>query len=171
MLSSGSADGAILLCLGISIGIISSFVANKEEVDKLKILLKQTENLVQDLHEELEMKDSLTVKELSNENYESQDTCDNSIHGTTLKLLYPEQNINSPTKCDGKDSYFQKADESSESMSKIEAELEAELERLGLNVNASTLERRLSDLVEVSIHTYFHIHTLILHWLGNLVLY
>ena len=38
-------------------------------------LLKQTENLVQDLQDELEMKDSLTVKELAIEDYGSQDTC------------------------------------------------------------------------------------------------
>lgn len=35
-------------------------------------------------------------------------------------------------------------------MSKIEAELEAELEMLELNINASSLDRRLSNLVEVS---------------------
>jgi hypothetical protein len=36
-------------------------------------------------------------------------------------------------------------------MSKIEAELEAELERLGLDMNVSSLDRKLSELVEVSI--------------------
>ncbi|XP_015883133.3 uncharacterized protein LOC107418941 isoform X1 [Ziziphus jujuba] len=144
-----SSEKAILLCLGISIGIISSFVANKREVDKLKDLLKQTENLVQDLHEELEMRDSLTVKELVNENYDSQDTCDNPIHERTLNLLSSEQNIGNSPKYNGRDSYYQKAEESSESLSKIEAELEAELERLGVNVNASALQRRLPDLVEL----------------------
>lgn len=125
-------------------------MANKREVDKLKDLLKQTENLVQDLHEELEMRDSLTVKELVNENYDSQDTCDNPIHERTLNLLSSEQNIGNSPKYNGRDSYYQKAEESSESLSKIEAELEAELERLGVNVNASALQRRLPDLVEVS---------------------
>ncbi|KAM5552156.1 hypothetical protein ABKV19_026825 [Rosa sericea] len=38
---------------------------------------------------------------------------------------------------------------SSESMSRIEAMFEAELERLGLNRSTSTLERRLTDLDEI----------------------
>lgn len=145
----------MLFCLGISIGIISSFMTNKSEVDKLKELLKQTENLVQDLQEELEMKDSLTVKELADENYGSQDTCDNSITERVQNTFSSEQNIDSSTRYDSGVSYLQKAEESSESMSKIEAELEAELERLGLNMNASTLQRRLSDVVEVSIEVIF----------------
>ncbi|KAM5552164.1 hypothetical protein ABKV19_026833 [Rosa sericea] len=43
---------------------------------------------------------------------------------------------------------------SSESMSRIEAMFEAELERLGLNRSTSTLERRLTDLDELpnSVH-------------------
>ncbi|XP_021893266.1 uncharacterized protein LOC110811165 [Carica papaya] len=102
-------NGTVLFSLGISVGIVASLIANKTEVDKLKELLKQTENLVQDLQEELEMKDSLTVRELNDEK-----------DGETL-----------------------------ESMSKIEAELEAEFERLGLNVNTSSLEIRLSDIIEL----------------------
>lgn len=142
----GSPHGVVLFCLGISIGVISSIIANKEEVDKLKDVLKQTESLVDDLQEELEMKDSVTVKELANENYGSQDTSDNSVFNRALNPFSPEQNMD---KYDGRDSYEQKAEESSESMSKIEAELEAELERLGLNMNTSTLEGRLTDLDEL----------------------
>ena len=154
--SSGSLDGTVLFCLGISIGIISSFITNKSEVDKLKELLKQTENLVQDLHDELEMKDSLTVKELANENYESQDTYDYSISERAPNTIFSEQNIDGPIEDDGRDSNLQKANESSESMSKIEAELEAELERLGLNINAPPQQRRLSDVVEVSMRLFSH---------------
>lgn len=149
--SLGLHDGMVLFCFGISIGIISSLVADRREVEKLKELLKQTENLVQDLQEELEMKDSLTVKELANEN--SHDTCENSFHGTTQNPLSPLQNVDKSVNYDGIESYNEKAEESSESMSKIEAELEAELERLGVNVNTCGcgLEGRLSDLLEVSI--------------------
>ncbi|XP_040367964.1 uncharacterized protein LOC112180976 isoform X2 [Rosa chinensis] len=142
----GSPDGVVLLCLGVSIGVISSFIANRKEVDKLKDVLKQTESLVEDLHEELEMKDSVTVKELTSENYGSQDTCDNLDLNRALNPFSAEQNMD---KYDGRDSYEQKAEESSESMSKIEAELEAELERLGLNMNTSTLEGRVTDLDEL----------------------
>ncbi|XP_068306319.1 COP1-interactive protein 1 [Pyrus communis] len=144
--SEGSLDGAVLFCLGISIGIISSLIANKREVDKLKDLLKQTENLVQDLAEELQMKDSVTMKEIANENYGAQDTCDSSVFYKAPNSFSTEQNMD---KYDGKNSYNWKAEESSESMSKIEAELEAELERLGLNMNTSVPERRSIDVAEL----------------------
>lgn len=149
LISTGSLYGTFLFFIGISIGMLSSFMTSKSEVDKLKELLKQTENLVQDLQEELEMKDSLTVKELANENYESQGACDNSISKLALSKIPSEQNIYCSTRDESEDSHCQKANENSESIRKIEAELEAELERLGLNMNVSTLERRLSEVVEV----------------------
>ncbi|XVE54693.1 hypothetical protein DITRI_Ditri03aG0102500 [Diplodiscus trichospermus] len=145
----GPHDGVVLFCLGISIGMISSYIGNRREVEKLRGLLKQTENLVQDLQEELEMKDSLTVKEIANENYESQETCDNFFHDRVTNPSSLEQNMDNSTRYDGKESYYEKVEESSEAMSKIEAELEAELERLGLNMNVSNIERRLSDVVEL----------------------
>lgn len=146
--SSGSQDGIIIFCLGIYFGIISSFITNKSEVDCLKEKLKQTQNFVQDLQDELEMKDSMIVKELANESYKSQDTCENS-YDRTLTEASPELSIDSSTKYVGKKLYDHEVEESSESMSKIEAELEAELERLELNMNASSLDRKFSDLVEV----------------------
>lgn len=87
-------------------------------MEKLDKLLKHKENLVQDLQEELEMKDSLTVKELAVEDYESQDN-----------------------------SFDKMAEE--ESLSKIEAELEAELERLESNMNSTRFEAKLSNATEV----------------------
>ncbi|KAL5813377.1 hypothetical protein ACOSQ3_024137 [Xanthoceras sorbifolium] len=143
----GSQDVTVLFCLGISVGIISSCIANKREVDKLKEYLKQTENLVQDLQEELEMKDSMTVKELANENYGSQDTCENSFHDSEPNRFFPAKNVDNSRKHHDEEICDEKAD--SDSMSKIEAELEAELERMGLNINSSSLERRLSDYVEL----------------------
>ncbi|KAB2073345.1 hypothetical protein ES319_A07G076500v1 [Gossypium barbadense] len=145
----GRHDRAVLFCLGISIGIICSYMGNGREVEKLRGLLKQTENLVQDLQEELEMKDSLTVKELANENYESQEACDNSFPDRAMNSSSLEQNTDNLTRFDGKESHHQKVEESPESMSKIEAELEAELERLGLNMNVLNLEQRLPDLGEI----------------------
>ncbi|XP_010443919.1 PREDICTED: uncharacterized protein LOC104726692 [Camelina sativa] len=105
----GLGDATVLLQIGISIGIMSSFMANQAEVSKVKQELKQTENLVHDLENELEMKDSLIVKEID----------------------------------------IAKAAENSESISNIEAELEAELERLEINMNSSNIETRLSDLIEM----------------------
>ncbi|KAK7304236.1 hypothetical protein RJT34_15373 [Clitoria ternatea] len=142
-------DATFLFSLGISFGMITSIMGNKREIDKLRELLKQSENLVQDLQEELEMKDSMTVKELHNENYGSQDTCDHSSYDKELNDFSPEKHIDNSPRIDSTESNDQKVEQSSESMSKIEAELEAELERLGLDMNASSLERKLSELVEL----------------------
>ncbi|XP_022971728.1 uncharacterized protein LOC111470386 isoform X2 [Cucurbita maxima] len=136
-------DRMLPFYLGFSIGLISSYVANKREIDKLKELLKHTENLVQDLQEELEMKDSVTVKELSNENCESLDISENSFFGRR------ERNLNSSAKSDDKELFEQNAEEGSESLSKIEAELEAELQRLGLNTHTTSTDKRFSDLHEL----------------------
>lgn len=135
--------------------MITSIMANKREIDKLRELLKQNENLVQDLQEELEMKDSMTVKELQNENYGSLDTLDHSSYDKELNEFSPEKHVDNSPRIDSKESYHQKVEQSSESMSKIEAELEAELERLGLDMNASSLEGKLSELVEVRIMFIF----------------
>ncbi|KAA0057994.1 pericentriolar material 1 protein [Cucumis melo var. makuwa] len=135
-------DRMILFCLGISIGLIS-FMENKREIDKLKELLKHTENLVQDLQEELEMKDSLTVKELSNENCESVGISENSFFNGK------DQNLNPSAKSDDKELSKPNPEEDSESLSKIEAELEAELQRLGLNTETSSADKRFADLHEL----------------------
>ncbi|KAF5730192.1 hypothetical protein HS088_TW20G00564 [Tripterygium wilfordii] len=143
----GPCNGTFLFYLGISIGIISSFMKNTREVNKLKELLMQTENLVQDLQDELDMKESLTVRELGNETSESQDA-DHASHNIA-KPFFSEHSKNNLTSNGSNDSNNEKAVESSESMSKIEAELEAELERLGLNINTSICEGRLPDLDEL----------------------
>lgn len=145
----GLQDEMLLFCLGLSMGIISSLIANRIEVDKLKELLDQKENLVQDLHDELEMKDSLTVKELSNENSGSQDTSQSFFRSSARNPLFDGQNVDSYANNDYIESHSEKGEENTESMRKIEAELEAELERLGLDMTTSGLERRLSDLLEL----------------------
>ncbi|XP_058788473.1 uncharacterized protein LOC131662644 [Vicia villosa] len=143
-------DPTLLFCFGISLGIIISIMGNKREIIKLRELLKQSENLVQDLQDELDMKDSLTVKELHNENYGSQETCDHSFNSKELHEFSPEKHVDSSPRIECKESsYDKKEEQSSESMSKIEAELEAELERLGLDMNNSSLDRKLSELVEI----------------------
>ncbi|KAI3861811.1 hypothetical protein MKX03_027416 [Papaver bracteatum] len=145
--SSGSANGMFLFCLGITVGVMSTVVTNKREVDKLHGLLKQTENLVQDLQEELEMKDSLTVKELPNEDDESQETNDHSFHNVGMTSLSSElSSLNYGDK--RSDTQKLELEENSEMM-KIEAELEAELERLELNMQATSLEGRLYGLDEL----------------------
>ncbi|XP_028763566.1 uncharacterized protein LOC114721851 [Neltuma alba] len=142
-------DAMFLFSLGISFGMIASTMANKREVDNIRGLLKQTGNLVQDLQEELEMKDSVTVKELHNENYGPQDMCDNSFYKKDMSRCSPEKHIGASPRNNNKELHDHREEESSGSISKIEAELEAELERLGLTMNTSSLDRRLSELVEL----------------------
>lgn len=103
------------------------------------------------------MKDSLTVKELANENNDSLSACDNSFNDNMPKHFCLEQSKDNLAKHDGEKSFDKNAEESIESMSQIEAELEAELVRMGLNMNSSSLERRLSDFVEASVYVKYEL--------------
>ncbi|XP_060204959.1 uncharacterized protein LOC132632859 [Lycium barbarum] len=143
----GSSHGVLLFCLGISVGIISSFWKNRNEMDKLTELLRQSENLVQDLHEELEMKDSLTVKELPTEDCESEDTHNDPSNNEALHAPSPKGKLDKSSTNDDEECRSQKTEE--ESMSKIEAELEAELERLESSMNSSKLKGKLAELDEL----------------------
>ncbi|XP_078178237.1 uncharacterized protein LOC144572516 [Carex rostrata] len=104
-----------IFCIGVCVGVLSAIISNRNESEKINDKLRYTENLVQDLQDELEMKDALTVQE-----------------------LLPHENASRRLQ-----------EEDSHSMSKIEAELEAELERLELNLTASRIEGRTSALDEV----------------------
>lgn len=57
--------------IGITIGFISTIVANENKVTNLNEQLKQANNLVQDLEEELEMKDKLNLKDVEDEDENS----------------------------------------------------------------------------------------------------
>ncbi|CAK7326207.1 unnamed protein product [Dovyalis caffra] len=143
----GTSDEMLPFFLGITVGIMSNVAANKREVDYLNELLKQNENLVQDLHEELKMKDLLTVKELASEDSDPQETTEKQSSSASSEVSTKKE-LDKSIKFDGREPDDEKA-ENSEAMSKIEAELEAELERLELNMKSSSLERML-DLVEMN---------------------
>lgn len=113
-------DRLLLFSTGVSIGILATSLSKKKEFDTLKGTLKRMENLVQDLQDELEMKEGLTVKELPNETSGEHDDDNCKIH-----IVDPEP------------------------MSKIEAELEAELARLELNITSRHLEEETSDTNDV----------------------
>ncbi|KAL2935576.1 Protein POLAR LOCALIZATION DURING ASYMMETRIC DIVISION AND REDISTRIBUTION [Bienertia sinuspersici] len=140
----GSSSGQVLFSLGISIGVMCAMKANEVEMVKLKKSMKQSENLVKDLQEELEMKDSLTVKELANDD-DSQDMHESLCGHEKMNLFSNQVDTSMPIRY---------ADEESgsltkiESMSNIEAELEAELERLELSMNGSAVQRKSSDDIE-----------------------
>ncbi|KAH9602694.1 hypothetical protein KSS87_018263 [Heliosperma pusillum] len=149
----GLSNGQALFCLGMSIGILSTIIANKVELEKLKFSLGQSESLVEDLQEELEMKDALTVKELVNNDdlqdvygvlssNEKTDGCSNKADMSSLLRYADEEPV-----CLKKDA----------SISNIEAELEAELERLELCMNGSFMSSELNqgfdqDLIAELVH-------------------
>lgn len=137
----------LLFFLGINIGLMSTIVAIKREVDNLNAVLKQAKNLVQDLHEELKINDLFTVKELSNEDFESCGANGFSFLNHTPNASLTEQELDKSKKYDEREPDYQEADDS-EAISKIEAELEAELERLELNMKTYSQDR-ISNYVEV----------------------
>ncbi|KAF5792647.1 putative protein polar localization during asymmetric division and redistribution [Helianthus annuus] len=134
-----SLDATLLVCLGMSFGILYSFIENKREVEKLNRLLKQKENLVQDLEEEIEMKDSLIMRELTLDDHKSRVLDGGSFDGESPRSVSHEH--------DNKDHVI--IQEKHNSFSKIEAELEAELEMLELSMTSSNLERKISNLAEL----------------------
>ncbi|XP_020572971.1 uncharacterized protein LOC110019583 isoform X2 [Phalaenopsis equestris] len=141
----GSFDGMLLFLLGIAIGVTSSSLSNKIEVEKLKKMLNDNKNLVQDLHEELEMKDLLTVKEIGNET----DGNKEPGHYKLDKSIDNFQNSNWNVAAPKMDEQIIKAGENPEALSEIEAELQAELEKLELNINASSIGQTVSDFIEL----------------------
>ncbi|XP_055809908.1 uncharacterized protein LOC129880084 isoform X2 [Solanum dulcamara] len=128
--STGLQNGMPLLYMGIVSGMMSAVIANRREIEKVNEKLKWTKNLVQELEEEL------NVKEIANDDYENLNLYRSSM-----------LNVDEPTR-QTSESIKHVAEEKHESMSEIEAELEAELERLEMNLKVSTFER-ISDFVEL----------------------
>ncbi|XP_042034841.1 uncharacterized protein LOC121781193 isoform X2 [Salvia splendens] len=135
--SHGTSNRSLLFYFGLTLGVVSSFMANKQEVEQMKSLLKLNENLVQDLQEELEMKDSLTVKELATDNYESNDVHNDSCTDDTVLPSSLKEKFDA-------ESFHEKPEE--QSLYAIEAELEVELQRLESSMNSSSLEGKLCNL-------------------------
>lgn len=138
LLSQGPLDGIVLFFAGITIGITSSIMVNKKELDNMNAQLKQKENLIQDLHDEIEMRDGITLKEVSNEDNQSSEFT-NHFSDWELVVLSSKHDLEESIKHSSKKLNDQDVD-NPELMSKIEAELEAELEKLDLNITSSGLD-------------------------------
>ncbi|CAL9090329.1 unnamed protein product [Musa textilis] len=142
----GSLDGMHIFSVGVSLGFISAILSNRKEIEKLNNMLKSSESLVQDLEEELEMKESIIVKELADEAYGCQEPSDMIAEVETTESsgiqvsssYFPTQNNDHNLLLLPKE----------DSRSKIEAELEIELERLELNI-ASSLTGEMSAFNEI----------------------
>lgn len=120
-----------ILMIGIAIGIVATVIADGNEVTNLNEQLKQANSFVQDLQEELEMKEKLTVKDLADE--ESQSLTRNNI---SLCNQEPESDEHEASE----NEIIEAGDHLGSS--EIEAELEAELERLELNMKSSVMDTK-----------------------------
>ncbi|KAG6520771.1 hypothetical protein ZIOFF_017831 [Zingiber officinale] len=129
LLELNSVDVLHVFSVGVSFGIISAILSNEKEIDNLKDKLKSSENLVQDLQEELEMKDTVIVKELAHEACGHEKPSDVN---SELELAVKGKNnqIHSPAEA---------------SRSEIEAELEIELEKLEISMKSG----KMSELDEL----------------------
>ncbi|CAA6657384.1 unnamed protein product [Spirodela intermedia] len=139
--------------LGLSISTTATVLSYKREVDRLNASLKQSEDLVQDLQEELEMRNSLIVRELVDETCEErghQNNFPDSEDRVHLSGTHSSKFCYHGHQKEGSDpSTVSKVDEAKKSMSVIEAELEAELERLELDMRGSGLDGDPSDLADL----------------------
>lgn len=135
----------------MSVGILSSSLSNKKEFDTLKGTLKQMENLVQDLQDELEMKEGLTVKELPDETSGEHDGKVSTVNFfiTLCNLFKAKAYVYLSTYLLVIDDNSKVREVDPEPMSKIEAELEAELARLELTITTKRLEEETSDFNDV----------------------
>lgn len=133
----------LLFISGMTVGILTATTSWKNEVDRLNMQLNQMQNLVRDLHEELDMKEMLMVKELDDES--------DPPPGEEDTPLSMEEPVSSPSKVnefDGVKANDNRKAENLEVLSRIEAELQAELEMLEQNIKTSELDR-ISSVVEV----------------------
>lgn len=148
----GLFDKIFMYCLGVNVGVMFAALANKRELEKLNGMLKYSESLVQDLQEELEMKDSVFVRELENETNEAREpnlisNAEKSTASIQNQALPSPEPVNVIEEDDQQAPSELASDP--EALTKIEAELEAELERLEQSLNASSLKQRIHDLTEV----------------------
>lgn len=146
-------ERVLFFCMGLNIGVLSSALSSKKEVEKLNDMLKHSNSLVQDLQEELEMNNSLVVKELVNEACVDEQH-QNNVSDFVAQVYAPlkhDLNFSSPKQQENKSNSqnLSRSDGKKESLSIIEAELEAELERLEINMNALSLKGRISALAEL----------------------
>ncbi|XP_050203724.1 protein POLAR-like 1 [Mercurialis annua] len=132
-----SSNDLLYFFVGIAIGMTLIIAYSRREVDNLNEQLNKNENLARDLYEELEMKDHVILKELPNEDTET-------AFSTEKESKFDSKEL-SDNKC-----------KNSEAISKIEAELEAELEILEQTMkSSSTLDVHL-EFVEDSLSDSEH---------------
>ncbi|KAL1551130.1 hypothetical protein AAHA92_19010 [Salvia divinorum] len=140
---SQGAEALLLFITGMTVGIVTATTSWKNEVDGLGRKLTQMHGLVQDLQDELDLNEVVTVKELDMEG----NLPPGEVEDSPLSTVEP---VPSPSLVEAggtKASDDNKA-ENLELLSRIEAELQAELEVLELNMNVSDQDG-ISSVVEL----------------------
>ncbi|CAI9096459.1 OLC1v1032615C1 [Oldenlandia corymbosa var. corymbosa] len=144
----GKSNDLLLFLVGLTIGMLPTAASSKREMQKMNEKLEEAMTLVQDLKEELDMNENFTVKELMCNGSESPSSKTPSLFNQKLSLSISQQEPQQVTS----DSRKLADDEKSENallMSRIEAELEAELERLQMSMD---LERR-SNFAQLDVQS------------------
>ncbi|XP_009592708.1 uncharacterized protein LOC107822619 [Nicotiana tabacum] len=136
--STGLPNGMAVLYMGIITGMMSAIIANRREIEKVNEKLKWIKNLVEELQEKL------TVKEVANDGNEKPNLYSLSVSDVETVSSSSEVQVNETTRQTSENTNHVVA-ENHESMSEIEAELEAELERLEMSMKFESI----SDFVEL----------------------
>ncbi|GLJ16140.1 hypothetical protein SUGI_0269100 [Cryptomeria japonica] len=141
--------GYLLVCFGVGIGIMSTVMSSRREMERLTCLLRQREELVEDLEEELEMRGSWSVKDLTDDARICLETWRNPLgkkQGQSDASL--DALSNEACEVDGRAS-VRDPDKKMENMTSVEAELEAELEKLEFNLHSSKHQRKFPGINEI----------------------
>lgn len=109
--------------LGISVGIMSTIITNRSKVENMNALITETENLVQDLQEELEMNDLMNIKEIADEDLEVLGTKKHQSLSGTPYALYTEQELHVHNKPVGEEPDDQKEEKSEAILVKLRQSL------------------------------------------------
>ncbi|XP_057844878.2 uncharacterized protein LOC131054387 isoform X2 [Cryptomeria japonica] len=138
-----------LVCFGVGIGIMSTIMSSRREMERLTCLLRQKEELIDDLEEELEMRGSWTVKDVTDEARNCLETWQHPLgkkqeQGASSFNALSNEVCEVDERTSGKNSVKIK-----KNMTGVEAELEAELEKLEFNLHFSNHQRNFLGINEI----------------------
>eukprot|EP00252_Welwitschia_mirabilis_P008465 TRINITY_DN2032_c0_g1_i1.p1 TRINITY_DN2032_c0_g1~~TRINITY_DN2032_c0_g1_i1.p1 ORF type:complete len:570 (-),score=131.27 TRINITY_DN2032_c0_g1_i1:1274-2983(-) len=134
--------GSLFFSFGVGVGIMHAIFSTKKETERLNTLLRQSEDLVEDLEEEIKMRDSLVVDDIT------------AVSRNALGVQHGPINCQRPTESsksvnDTGMSITYRDSAKEEDMANVEAELAAELELLELNLISAGHQKEHSYINEI----------------------
>ncbi|KAH7306227.1 hypothetical protein KP509_22G002300 [Ceratopteris richardii] len=162
----GSSTKGLLFNFGVGVGMMFTVMSNMREVRRLTLLLKEAESLIKDLEDELERKDE---EESSLQSIDARsEKKQNFISSTLRKVRSATESLCSMRMALANEPAISSERLFSKDMSKLEAELEAELERMELNLgdgdfklrNKSTERNEMDGEVGSLVHGDLTVHGL-----------